>query len=96
MSEETAARRLNRLRAVIDHAEALAPLNGPIIQDWFQLREAELCREMLDAAPTDDERRRNAALKAWAFRELRLYIRNAIDEGRRAPQEIAKLRQSHE
>lgn len=96
MSEDTAARRLNRLRNAIDLAQELATLDGPIVREWFAKREAELCREMLDAAPTDDEGRRNAAMKAWALREFRTYLRSTIDEGRRAPQEIAKLRQSHE
>jgi hypothetical protein len=84
--------RFMRLQTAIDVADELSPLDGPSVKAWFDAYEARLCREMIDAAPADDEARRNAALKAWALRELRAYVRNAIDDGRRAPKEIEKLR----
>jgi hypothetical protein len=84
--------RLARLQTQVEVADELAPLDGPTVKAWFDAHEARLCRQMIDAAPSDDNARRDAALKAWALRELRSFIRNAIDDGRRAPKEIEKLR----
>lgn len=86
------AARISRLEANITLADALLPLESEHVQAWFRRREAQLCRAMIDAHPTDDDGRRAAALQAWALQDLQLYIRNSIDVGRRTPKELEKLR----
>jgi len=84
--------RAARLQSAIDVAEELAPLDGQTVRAWFDKYEAKLCRDMIEADPTDDTKRRDAALRAWALRDLRTFIRNTIEEGRRAPKEISRIK----
>lgn len=89
-------KRLARLENTHAVGMLLLPLMSDVVQDWFENAEAALARAMIDAAPTDDDARRSAALQAWALRELRSYIRKTVDAGQRAPDEIAKLRKRND
>lgn len=69
-------------------AEALKPLMDPSVQGFFSDREAALIAKMVEALPTDDQTRRDAALELKALRSFQSWLRATITAGKTATHKL--------
>lgn len=73
------------LSQAVDAAERLRPLfNDPAVQAFLDANEERLISAMVEARPTDDEARRDAALELHVWRRIREAVTQKINNGPRA------------
>ena len=78
-------RAMDILSRAVDAAERLRPLfSDPAVQAFFDDQEQRLIDAMVDAKPSDDEARRDAAIELQVWRKIRTGITKQIQNGPRA------------
>ena len=91
MSERNASERIDRLNLSVSLAGKLAVLLDPDVIAFLDGHEAGLVTRMTEAAPHDDDTRRDAALELIAWRALRARIASAVSNGPHAAKKLKEL-----
>lgn len=81
-----------KLRQHIDAAETLRPLlEHPAFSGFFNAEKADLIAEMVNAKPTDDATRRDAAMRLATLEKFRTHLINVLTAGERAARGIKEI-----
>ena len=82
MSDVKARERLDRALKGFERSERFQSfVNDPDVAAFFAAYEADRIKAMVAAAPTDDQTRKDEALRLHAMREFRLFLGAAIQSG---------------
>ena len=84
--------RRDTLAAAIDAADRLDRLmSDPLLVRFFELQEQQLTATMINAKPSDDATRRDAALELQVWRRVRQAALHAVSNGPIARKKLEEL-----
>lgn len=91
MSDRNLAEKLSRAAHSAARGERFRQfVDDPDITAFLDAFDKDRIREMVQCKPSDDEGRRDAALRLWAMQQLRQFIASAISAGQQAERVLAR------